>query len=58
MRSSAFPKYEMVGKRIHFDDSTSWHALDLLARDRMMDFQEPADEPFRDLLRKHGRPRA
>jgi hypothetical protein len=31
-------------------------ALDLLAHDRMMDFQELADEAFRDLLAKHGRP--
>jgi hypothetical protein len=31
------------GKRIQFDDET-WNALDLLARDRMMDFQELADE--------------
>ncbi len=45
----------MPGKRVQFDDST-WQALDLLARDRMMDFQELADEAFRDLLRKHGRP--
>jgi len=43
------------GKRIQLDDDT-WAALDLLARDRMMDFQELADEAFRDLLRKHGRP--
>jgi hypothetical protein len=27
-----------------------------LARDSMRDFQELADEAFRDLLRKHGRP--
>jgi hypothetical protein len=45
----------MPGKRVQFDDET-WQALDLLARDRMMDFQELADEAFRDLLRKHGRP--
>ena len=45
----------MPGKRIQFDDET-WAALDLLARDRMMDFQELADEAFRDLLRKHNRP--
>ena len=31
-------------------------ALDQLARDRMMTFQELADEAFRDLLKKHGRP--
>jgi len=45
----------MPGKRIQFDDETL-HALKLLARDRMMDFQELADEAFRDLLNKHGRP--
>ena len=45
----------MPGKRVQFDDAT-WAALDLLARDRMMDFQELADEAFRDLLRKHNRP--
>jgi hypothetical protein len=45
----------MPGKRIQFDDET-WNTLDLLARDRMMTFQELADEAFRDLLRKHGRP--
>ena len=45
----------MPGKRVQFDDGT-WAALDLLARDRMMDFQELADEAFRDLLAKHNRP--
>lgn len=45
----------MPGKRIQIGDDT-WAALDLLARDRMMDFQELADEAFRDLLAKHGRP--
>jgi hypothetical protein len=45
----------MPGKRVQFDDQT-WHALDLLARDRMMDFQELAVEAFADLLKKHGRP--
>jgi hypothetical protein len=45
----------MPGKRVQFDDET-WHALDLLARDRMQDFQELADEAFHDLLAKHGRP--
>jgi hypothetical protein len=45
----------MPGKRVQFDDET-WQALDLLARDRMQEFQELADEAFRDLLRKHGRP--
>jgi hypothetical protein len=45
----------MPGKRVQFDEET-WQALDLLARDRMMEFQELADEAFADLLRKHKRP--
>jgi hypothetical protein len=45
----------MPGKRVQFDAET-WNALDLMARDQMKDFQELADEAFRDLLRKHGRP--
>ena len=45
----------MPGKRVTFDDET-YAALDMLARDRMMDFQELTDEAFRDLLKKHGRP--
>jgi hypothetical protein len=45
----------MPGKRIQFDDE-SWTAVDLLARDRMMTFQELAEEAFHDLLRKHNRP--
>ena len=45
----------MPGKRVQFDDET-WNALDLLAKDRMQDFQELADEAFTDLLQKHGRP--
>ena len=45
----------MPGKRIQFDDAT-WQAIDLLAHDSMMDFQELADEAFRDLLNKHRRP--
>ena len=45
----------MRGKRVQFDDET-WHALNLLAHDQMKEFQELADEAFRDLLRKHGRP--
>ena len=45
----------MPGKRVQFDEET-WAALDLLAKDRMMDFQELAGEAFRDLLKKHNRP--
>ncbi len=42
-------------KLVEFD-AESWHALDLLARDRDATFQELADEAFRDLLAKHHRP--
>ena len=42
-------------KLIAFDEET-WQALDLLARDSMSTVQELADEAFRDLLKKHGRP--
>lgn len=45
----------MPGKRVQIDAET-WAALDLLARDRMMTFQEIADEAFADVLKKHGRP--
>jgi hypothetical protein len=45
----------MPGKRVQFDDET-WQQLDLLAHDRMKAFHELADEAFRDLLKKHGRP--
>jgi len=45
----------MPGKRVRFDEQT-WRQLDLLGRDQMKDFQELADEAFRDLLNKHGRP--
>lgn len=45
----------MPGKRVTFDEET-WAALDLLAHDRMITFQELADEAFRDLLCKHDRP--
>jgi len=45
----------MPGKRVQFDNET-WNALDLLARDRVLDVQELAGEAFRDLLRKHNRP--
>ena len=45
----------MPGKRVQFDGET-WLALDVLARDRMMSFQELADEAFRDLLEKYHRP--
>ena len=46
---------DMPGKRVQFDPNT-WQALALLAKDKMADFQELADEAFRDLLKKYGRP--
>jgi hypothetical protein len=45
----------MPGKRVQFDDET-WHAVNLLARDSLKDFQELADEAFADLLKKYDRP--
>jgi hypothetical protein len=45
----------MPGKRVQFDEDT-WRQLDLLGHDQMKDFQELADEAFRDLLKKYGRP--
>lgn len=45
----------MVGKRVQIHDET-WAELQILGEDRMMTFQELADEAFNDLLKKHGRP--
>jgi hypothetical protein len=45
----------MPGKRVQFDEGT-WAAIDRLAQDTVGDFQELADQAFRDLLAKHGRP--
>jgi hypothetical protein len=42
-------------KLVEIDDET-WHALTMLARDQASSFQELADEAFRDVLAKHGRP--
>ena len=42
-------------KLIEFDEET-WNTLDLFARESMRSIQELADEAFRDLLQKHGRP--
>jgi hypothetical protein len=42
-------------KLIAFDAET-WHALRGLSQDTMKSLQDLADEAFRDLLRKHGRP--
>ncbi len=58
-RKAAAPKetgpQEIRRKLVAFDRET-WNAVDLLGRDTFMTFQELADEAFRDLLRKHGRP--
>ena len=45
----------MPSKGVRFDDET-WDAVRLLASDSMRDFQDLADEAFRDLLAKHNRP--
>jgi hypothetical protein len=45
----------MPGKRIQTDEET-WQQLNLLGHDQLKDFQELADEAFRDLLKKYGRP--
>jgi hypothetical protein len=42
-------------KLIEFDPET-WHALRGLSQDSMKSLQDLADEAFRDLLKKHGRP--
>src|SRR5215470_17610706 len=42
-------------KLVEFDAKT-WHALNLLSRESMKTFQKLADEAFRDLLHKYGRP--
>jgi hypothetical protein len=49
------PRERQIGKRVVFDPTT-WHALDLYARDSMKSFQVLADEAFTDLLKKHQRP--
>ena len=45
----------MPGKRVQIDDET-WHALELLRRDKMATFQELMDEAVADMLKKHDRP--
>ena len=42
-------------KLVEFDDET-WHALHQLSQDSLKSLQDLAEEAFRDLLRKHGRP--
>ena len=45
----------MPGKRVQFDDET-WAAIDALARERGVSFQDLTDEAFADLLKKHHQP--
>jgi hypothetical protein len=55
VKSSQCPwEGQLPSKNVHFDDET-WHALELLARDRKQKLQDLADEAFFDLLKKHGR---
>ncbi len=55
MPPRAEPPKRSRRKLIEFDAET-WHALHHLSQDSMKSLQDLADEAFRDLLRKHGRP--
>ena len=55
-KASAKERRKLETRKLLAFDQESFDALDLMARDRMMTWQELADEAFRDLLRKHGRP--
>jgi predicted transcriptional regulator len=46
-----------VGRRIELSPET-WHALDALSRDTDRSVHSLAEEAFRDLLKKHRRPRS
>jgi len=43
------------GKRVQIDEET-WHALEVLRRDKMATFQELMDQAISDFLKKHHRP--
>jgi hypothetical protein len=45
----------MKGKRVQFDDET-FAALEAVAHQQGVTFQELADEAFEDLLKKHRQP--
>jgi hypothetical protein len=45
----------MKGKRVQFDDET-FAALEAVAQQQGVSFQELADEAFKDLLKKHHQP--
>jgi hypothetical protein len=52
----ATKKSQNVRRKLIAFDAETWAALELLRRDRLATFDELADEAFRDLLTKHGRP--
>jgi hypothetical protein len=45
----------MKGKRVQFDDET-FAAIEAVAQERGVSFQDLADEAFKDLLKKHHQP--
>jgi hypothetical protein len=45
----------MPGKRVQFNDET-WQAIQAVADQTRMEFQELTDEAFADLLKKHKQP--
>ena len=45
----------MVGKRVQFDDET-WAAIEAVANETGLSFQEVANEAFADFLKKHKQP--
>lgn len=55
-KASAARVSEPGSRKLIAFDAETLQALELLARDSMKDFQDLADEAFRDLLKKHGRP--
>jgi hypothetical protein len=44
-----------AGERVQIDEET-WHALEVLRRDKMATFQELMDQAVSDFLKKHHRP--
>ena len=45
----------MKGKRVQFDDET-FAAIEAVAQQQGVSFQDLADEAFKDLLKKHHQP--
>ena len=50
------PAESGVRRKLIAFDAETWDGLDQMRREGMRTWQELADEAFRDLLRKHGRP--